>query len=152
MAIDGAQRRDFLFVQSTTEVGGAESVLFNLMECSAALRDRSVVASLSFGDGDLPERLRRIGADVVELPRARLREPLGVARSVVALRALAKARGVRVVIGNGAHPQILGGVAARLARIRSAFLVHMIHAYPLWKNDPRDALAIKGPCDLMLAV
>ena len=60
-------------MQSTTEVGGAESVLFNLFENSAALRERSVVASLSFGDGNLPERLREIGTEVVELPRARLR-------------------------------------------------------------------------------
>jgi glycosyltransferase involved in cell wall biosynthesis len=152
MSADQANRRDFMFVQSTTEVGGAESVLFNLMESSAALRARSVVASLSFGDGDLPERLRRIGVEVVELPRARLREPLGVAGTVAALRRLVKARGVRVVIGNGAHPQILGGVAARLARVRSAFLVHMIHAYPFWRNDPLDAVAVMGPCDLMLAV
>jgi hypothetical protein len=80
-------RRDFLFVQSTTEVGGAESVLFNLFENSAALRGRSVVASLSFGDGNLPARLREIGAEVVELPRARLREPVGVGRTLARLRA-----------------------------------------------------------------
>jgi glycosyltransferase involved in cell wall biosynthesis len=148
----GEPQRDFLFVQSTTEIGGAESVLFNLLETSAALRARSVVTSLSFGNGNLPERLRQIGAEVVELPRARLRDPLGVARTVAAVRALAKARGVRVVIGNGCHPQIVGGVAARLAGLRSVFLVHMIHAHPWWKNDPLDAMAIKGPCDLMLAV
>jgi glycosyltransferase involved in cell wall biosynthesis len=146
-------RRDFLFVQSTTEAGGgAEAVLYNLFESSAPLRERSIVASLSFGDGDLPERLRRIGAEVVELPRARLRQPLGVARTVVGLRQLVRARGVRVVIGNGAHPQILGSAGARLAGVRSVFLVHMIHSYPWWKNNPRDALAVKSPCDMLLAV
>jgi glycosyltransferase involved in cell wall biosynthesis len=148
----GDKQRDFLFVQSTTEVGGAESVLFNLFEASPALRERSVVASLSFGNGNLPERLRQIGAEVVELPRARLRQPMGVAGTVMALRALVGSRGIRAVIGNGAHPQIVGGVAARLARVRSAYLVHMIHAHPWWKNDPLDALAVKSPCDLMLAV
>jgi len=139
-------------VQSTTEVGGAESVLFNLFEASAALRERGVVASLSFGNGNLPDRLRQLGAEVVELPRARLRQPIGVARTVTALRALARARGVRAVIGNGAHPQIVGGIAARLAGARSAYLVHMIHGHPWWRNDPLDALAVKSPCDLMLAV
>jgi glycosyltransferase involved in cell wall biosynthesis len=141
-----------LFVQSTTEVGGGESVLLNLMEASPELRRRSLVASLSFGDGNLPERLRQLGAEVVELPRTRLRHPVGVGRTLIRLRALIKERGVRVVIGNGAHPQIVGGLVARLAGIRSTFVVHMIHAHPLWKNDPLDALAVASPCDLMLAV
>jgi glycosyltransferase involved in cell wall biosynthesis len=152
MPTGGERQRDFLFVQSTTEVGGAESVLFNLLENSAPLRERSLVASLSFGNGNLPERLRQIGVEVVELPRARLREPLAVARTVLALRGLARARGVRVMIGNGAHPQILGGVGSRLAGLRSVFIVHMIHSHPWWKNHPLDALAVKSPCDLMLAV
>jgi glycosyltransferase involved in cell wall biosynthesis len=153
MPTDGQHRRDFMFVQSTTEVGGgAENVLFNLLATSAPLRERSIVASLSFGDGDLPERLRQIGVEVVELPRARLREPLGVARTIAALRGLARARGIRVVVGNGAHPQILGGIAARLAGVRSVFLVHMIHVHPWWKNAPLDAIAVRSPCDLMLAV
>lgn len=147
-----AAQRDTLFIQSTTEFGGAESVLYNLLEHSPALRARSLVASLSFGNGNLPERLRGIGAEVVELPRARLRDPLGVGKTVLALRALAKARGVRVVVGNGAHPQIVGGLTARLSGLRSVFLVHMIHAHPWWKNDRLDTLAVMSPCDLMLAV
>ena len=55
----GAARpqRDFLIVQSTTEVGGAETVLLNLFEASAELRERSVIVSLGFGSGDLPARL-----------------------------------------------------------------------------------------------
>jgi glycosyltransferase involved in cell wall biosynthesis len=145
-------RRDFLFVQSTTEVGGAESVLFNLFENSAALRQRSLVASLSFGDGNLPARLREVGAEVVELPRARLRDAVGVGRTLARLRRLARERGIRVVLGNGAHPQLVGSLTARLTRTRSAFIVHMIHAHPWWRNDPLDALAVKSPCDLMLAV
>jgi glycosyltransferase involved in cell wall biosynthesis len=143
--------RDFLFVQSTTEIGGAESILLNLFACSAELRRRSVIASLGFARGDLPARLRAAGAEVVDLPGARMRHPVGVARTLLALRALVRARGVRVVVGNGAHPQILGGLAARLGGVKSVFLVHMIHAAPLWKNDPLDAIALRGPCDLMLA-
>jgi glycosyltransferase involved in cell wall biosynthesis len=147
-----SSQRDFLFVQSTTEVGGAEVALLNLFSASAELRRRSVIASLSFGEGDLPARLRAAGAEVVELPRARLREPLGLARTLLALRGLVRTRHVRVVVGNGAHPQILGGAAARLSGAKSVFLVNMIHAYPLWANDARDALAIRSPCDLMLAI
>jgi glycosyltransferase involved in cell wall biosynthesis len=147
-----SQRRDFLFVQSTTEVGGAESTLLNLFTGSDELRRRSLIVSLGFGEGDLPARLRAVGTEVVELPRARLREPLGVARTFLSLRRLIGARGIKVVVGNGAHPQVVGGVAARLAGVRSVFLVNMIHAAPLWKNHLLDALAIRGPCDLLLAI
>jgi glycosyltransferase involved in cell wall biosynthesis len=145
-------QRDFLFVQSTTEVGGAETVLLNLFEASAELRARGLVATLGFGSGDLPQRLRALGAEVVELPRVRLREAVRLPRTFSALRTLARSRGVRVVVGNGAHPQVFGGLIARLAGARSAFLVHMIYQTRLWKNDPRDVLALRGPCDLMLAV
>jgi glycosyltransferase involved in cell wall biosynthesis len=57
-----------------------------------------------------------------------------------------------VVVGNGAHPQVVGGLAARLAGVRTVFLVNMIHSYPLWRNDPQDMLAVRSPCDLALAV
>ncbi len=144
--------RDFVFVQSTSEMGGAESALLNLFTTSDELRRRSLIVSLGFGKGDLPARLRAAGAEVVELPRARLREPLRVARTLLALRALVRERGVSVIVGNGAHPQIIGGAAARLAGVKSVFMVNMIHAVPLWANDSRDALAIRSPCDLMLAI
>jgi glycosyltransferase involved in cell wall biosynthesis len=144
--------RDFVFVQSTSEMGGAESALLNLFTTSDELRRRSLIVSLGFGKGDLPARLRAAGAEVVELPRARLREPFRVARTLLALRALVRERGVSVIVGNGAHPQIIGGAAARLAGVKSVFLVNMIHAVPLWANDSRDALAIRSPCDLMLAI
>src|SRR4051812_38708192 len=147
----GQVARDFLFVQSTTEVGGAETVLLNLFSSSAELRDRSVIANLGFGDGDVPARLRGMGAEVVDLPRARLRQPGRVLRVLCALRKLIRERAVKVVIANGAHPQILGGAAARLAGAKSVFLVNMIHAHPLWKNGALDVAAVSGPCDLMLA-
>jgi len=145
-------RKDFLFVQSTTEVGGAESTLLNLFANSASLRRRSLIASLGFSKGELPARLRAVGADVVELPRARLREPMKMARTLMALRKIIRAYGIKVVLGNGAHPQVFGGVAARLAGVKSVFLVNMIHAHPLWKNEPVDVLALRGPCDLFLAI
>jgi glycosyltransferase involved in cell wall biosynthesis len=150
-ASDGQQARDFLFVQSTTEVGGAETVLLNLFDASPELRGRSIIANLGFGEGDVPRRLRQMGAEVVDLPHARLRHPVGTLRNVLALRSLARARSIRVVVGNGAHPQIIAGAVARLAGARGVFFVHMIHHYPLWKNDPLDAIAVCSPCDLLLA-
>jgi hypothetical protein len=38
--------RDLLFVQSTTELGGAETVLLNLLAASEPLRRRSTVVTL----------------------------------------------------------------------------------------------------------
>jgi len=133
-------------------MGGAESFLLNLLTASEELRRRSVIASLSFGSGDLPSRLRQIGATVVELPKARVREPVGLARTLLSLRRLVRTWGIRVIVGNGAHPQIVGGLAARLTGTRSVFLVNMIHSYPLLSNQYLDALALRGPCDLMLAI
>jgi glycosyltransferase involved in cell wall biosynthesis len=145
-------RRDFLFLQSTTEIGGAESTLLNLFTSSEELRRRSLIASLGFGRGDLPAKLRAAGAEVIDLRGGRLRNPIRVGETLMALRTLVRARGVRVMIGNGAHPQVFAGLAARLSGTKSVFLVNMIHAYPLWKNHPLDALAIRSPCDLMLAI
>jgi glycosyltransferase involved in cell wall biosynthesis len=143
--------RDFLFVQSATEVGGAETVLLNLFEASAELRRRSLVASLGFGDGDVPDRLRRMGVEVVAFPKARLRWPLRTARTIWQIAALARRRRVRALIGNGAHPQVFAGLAARLAGASAVFFVHMIHHHPLWRNPALDVLALGGPCDLILA-
>lgn len=145
-------RRDFLFVQSTTEIGGAETVLLNLLEASADLRRRSLVVTLGFGEGNLPERLRAFGVDVVELKTGRLRHPWRVVPAFRELLAVARSVGVRAVIGNGGHPQVVGGIVARLVRARAVFMAHMIYPFPIWKNDPRDFLALAGPLDLALAV
>jgi glycosyltransferase involved in cell wall biosynthesis len=144
-------QRHFLFVQSTTEQGGAETVLLNALSADSVLRQKSLVVTLGFGEGDLPVRLRTQGAEVVELPRARLRSPLGVIRRAAEIAKTAKKHGVRVVIGNGAHPQIFGALAARMARVRTAYFVHMIHEDRLLKNPAIDVLAVRGPLDLALA-
>jgi glycosyltransferase involved in cell wall biosynthesis len=144
--------RDFLFVQSTTEIGGAETVLLNLFEASPELRRRSLIVTLGFGAGNLPDRLRALGAEVVELKMARFRYPWKIIPTFWKLLALARSSGVRAVIGNGGHPQIIAGMIARLSGARSVFMAHMIYPHPIWKNDPRDVLALGGPLDLALAV
>ncbi len=146
------RQRDFLFVQSTTEVGGAEVVLLNLFEHSPELRERSFVVTLGFGSGNLPSRLRKLGVEVVEMKMPRLRRAWELAPVFARLRGLVRRRGVRVLIGNGGHPQIVAGLTARLAGARSVFIAHMIYPHPIWKNDPRDIIALRGPLDLILAV
>jgi glycosyltransferase involved in cell wall biosynthesis len=143
--------RDLLFVQSTTELGGAETVLLNLLAASEPLRRRSTVVTLGFGRGEMPALLRAVGAEVVELEPARLRRPLAVARSIARIAAVARSRGARLLLGNGAHPQVFAAAAARLAGARSAYLVHMIHRVPVWRNPAIDALATASPFAVALA-
>ncbi|MFL5304562.1 MAG: glycosyltransferase [Polyangia bacterium] len=147
-----AAPKDFLFVQSTTEVGGAEVVLLNMFAESAELRRRSLIVTLGFGQGDLPARLRALGAEVVELKMPRLRQVWGLPPVFWQLRQVARASGVRAIIGNGAHPQIVAGLLSRLVGARSVFLAHNMYRYPLLKNDPPDIVGLSGPMDLVLAV
>ena len=143
--------RDLLFVQSTTEMGGAESVLVNLLSASEELKARSTVATLGFGDRSLSARLRAEGADVVELRGARLRDLPGAVGTIRRLARLARERGARVLLGNGAHPQVFAAAAAWLARAKSVYLVHMIHRVPLCANGAIDALAAASPFTLAIS-
>ncbi len=152
MSAPSSETRDVLFLQSTTEVGGAEVVLLNWLEASPELRRRCLVVTLGFGDGDLPERLRQRGVEVIELKMPRLRYAWRAVPIVAALRRIVRERGVRAIIGNGGHPQILGGLVARLAGVKSVFMAHMIYPSPIWKNDPRDIAAFMGPIDMILGV
>ena len=140
----------FLFVQSTTERGGAETALLNALAVSPALRARAAVVTLGFGRGSLPSDLRKLGAQVFEMPGGRLSHPLAASRTINQISRLARRIDARVILGNGSHPQVYGGVAARLCRARSFHFVHMIHSRPLLRNHPIDALAIVGPCDRAL--
>lgn len=81
-----------------------------------------------------------------------MRQPVKLARLVAQLRSIVRARRARALVANGAHSRVVGGLTALAAGLRSVFLANMIHAHPLWKNDPLDALALASPCDLMLAI
>jgi glycosyltransferase involved in cell wall biosynthesis len=145
-------RKDFLFVQSTTELGGAETVLLNLFTASEELRRRSLIVSMGYGGGDLPDRLAAVGAEVVRLKTPRLRYVWRLVPSFQQLVAVARQAGVQAIVGNGTHPQVIAALAARLAGVKSVFLVHAIFREPLFKNDAREILALTQRCHLVLAV
>ncbi len=142
----------FLFVQSTTEQGGAETILLNVFAASAEMRARAAVATLGFGRGDLPVRLTSLGVRVFELRAGRLRNPWGALKTVRAIACLKRELGAQVIVGNGSHPQVYAGLAAQLTGAGSVHLVNMIHRVPLLKNHPIDLLAIVGPCDLAVTL
>lgn len=143
-------RARFLFIQSTTEQGGAETILLNVFGASAELRARASVATLGFGRGDLPARLRKLGVRIFELRAGRLRHPWAIVKTIHTLARLMRELDAQVTVGNGSHPQIYGALAARIAGARIVHLVNMIHRVPLLSNHPIDVLAIAGPCDLAL--
>jgi glycosyltransferase involved in cell wall biosynthesis len=145
-------RKDFVFVQSTTGFGGAERVLLNLFTASEELRRRSLVVTLGFSGGDLPARLRSVGAQVEELQMARIRHFWRLWPTLRDLKSLVSASGARVLIGNGGHPQAIASLVSRLAGARSAFLVHSIYRPRLRDHEPADLVALTAPCDLMMAV
>jgi glycosyltransferase involved in cell wall biosynthesis len=109
------------------------------------------VATLGFGNGDLPARLRDAGVQVLEFAPARLRNPLKALRLARSIAADARRLGVQVVVGNGAHPYLFGAIAAALAGTKAVHFVHMIHETRLLANPVIDVLAIRAPCDLAIA-
>ncbi len=142
---------DLLFVQSSTGIGGAETVLLNLFEASPELRQRAVVATLGFGPGGLAARLRSVGAHVEEVAAARLRKPWAFFKTVRRLSHLARATGARTIVGNGCHPQLFASQVARRVGARSVLFVHEILRTPLLANGAIEVLSLSSRCDLMIA-
>lgn len=141
---------DILFVQSTLEIGGAETVLLNLLAANPELRLRSAVATLGFGKGNLVERLQRLGVEVWEFQSGRLREPWKVAGCVGLMAARARVAGIKTVVSNGAHPHVVASAVSRLCGARCIFLVNLIPAPKLFSNHPIDVAAYGAPCELWL--
>lgn len=108
-----------LFVSSQTELGGAEISLLTALKRIDRSRVEPVVATLGFGAGDYPERLRAAGVEVHELSAGRARNPFSWARAVLRLARLVRRGGFQVAVSNGYHPHFYGGPAARLAGARS---------------------------------
>ncbi len=147
------QRRDFLFVQSTRGRRRGDACLQPAGEQPGAsppqhrrqpeLRGRQPARAPATASA--PRSSSCLGRGSVD--------PIGVGRTLVRLRALIKERGVRVVIGNGAHPQIVGGLVARLAGIRSTVPgPHDPRASPVEERRRSTRSRVASPCDLMLAV
>jgi glycosyltransferase involved in cell wall biosynthesis len=146
-----SRKRDWLFVQSTTELGGAEQALLNFFVGSEDLARSSAVVTLGFGEGDLPARLKGSGVQVIQLPRARLRSPGRVGSTILAIARCAREFDVRAVVGNGSHPQIFASIAARIAGLPSIYYVHTRYRTPLRLNHALDQVSLLGKVDVFIA-
>ncbi len=109
-----------LFVQSQTEMGGAEISLLTALGAVDRSRLTPAVATLGFGQGDFLERLREAGIEVFELQAGRLRNPFGWLRTVGKLSRIARRGGFGTLVSNGYHPHLYSHPAARRAGARSA--------------------------------
>ena len=114
-----------LFVQSSTEMGGAESALLTMLRFLDHAEIEPFVASLEFGEGNLPERIESLGVPVFRLPRGRFRNLASTTAKVRALRALIRKHDIDVVLSNGGHANLFGRPAAKLARRPCVWWVHM---------------------------
>lgn len=108
-----------LFVNSQTELGGAEISLLTALRYVSRERVIPCVATLGFGSGDYPERLRAIGVEAIELEAGRARNPIAWFRTVAGLANILRSRGFDAVVANGYHPHYYARPAAWLAGVRS---------------------------------
>ncbi len=113
-----------LFVQSTTEVGGAEVALLTMLENLERTAVEPVVASLGFGEGRLPELFEGLGIPVFRLPRGRFRNVASTAAKIRALHKLIRKQEIDVVVSNGGHANLFARPAASIARRPCAWWVH----------------------------
>jgi glycosyltransferase involved in cell wall biosynthesis len=114
-----------LFVQSTTEVGGAESALLTMLQSLDRVEIEPFVASLDFGEGRLPEQIGSLGIPVFRLPQGRFRNVASTAAKIRALRRLIRKHEIDVVMSNGGHANLFARPAAKLSRRPCAWWVHI---------------------------
>ena len=114
-----------LFVQSSTEMGGGESALLTMLQFLDRSEVQPYVASLEFGEGDLPAQIESLLVPVFRLPRGRFRNVATTTAKIRALRLLIRKHDIDVVVSNGGHANLFGRPAAKLARRPCAWWVHM---------------------------
>lgn len=122
--------RRVLFIDHTAKLGGGEVALLNLL--LHLDRERFEPLVVLFGDGPLRERLAAAGisTEVVALPASiadarkdnlrggltRLKDGLKAAAFVWKFRQVIRAKNIELVHTNSLKSDLLGGIAARLAR------------------------------------
>ncbi|HEV8384135.1 MAG TPA: glycosyltransferase [Candidatus Acidoferrales bacterium] len=121
-----------LFVESQTDLGGAQFALLTMLQSLDRARVAPVYASLEFGAGDFAERVEQLGIRVYRLPGGRFRNLWSTAARIGRLHALIREEKIDVVLSNSGHPLFYARPAALLARRPC---VWWAHAY-----FPRDPL------------
>jgi glycosyltransferase involved in cell wall biosynthesis len=122
-----------LFVQSSLQMGGAETLLLTLLGSLDRSRVVVQVATLGFHEGPLVSRVRALNIDVFELQVGRFRR---IGASLKALWALVQlARSQDVIVSFSVHAHCLARIAAILAGKPTIVMMHTILEQPLEKNE-----------------
>ncbi|WP_280833390.1 glycosyltransferase [Mycolicibacterium frederiksbergense] len=125
--------------------GGAETVLVDLARAAQAVGMRLVVIGLSdaFDGADVDRRvvpqLQACGATVYEL-KARRYDPT----LTFAVARILRRESVDVVHTHLKHADLIGGVAARMAGLRSVSTLHVIDTPTSWAHRLRLGLAMRA--------
>ena len=99
-----------LLVSPSAKPGGAERSFVSLARC---LPSRGIAVDAAvLEDGPLGDWLREAGCPVTVLEAGRLRQPVGVRRTIAALRTLARARRSAAVVSLMDKGHVYGGAAA----------------------------------------
>jgi glycosyltransferase involved in cell wall biosynthesis len=121
-----------LFVESQTEMGGAQFALLTLLESVDRTCLAPMYASLGFGKGDLAERVEALGIRVTRLPGGRFRDAGSTLQRIRGLHEFIRKNAIDVVVSNGGHPLLYARPAAAWARRPCVWWVHgPVHEDPL---------------------
>ena len=121
-----------LFVESQTEMGGAQFALLTLLESLDRACLAPSYASLGFGQGDLAERVEKLGIPVTRMPGGRFRDAGSTLQRVSSLHELIRKNAIDVVVSNSGHPLLYARPAAAWARRPCVWWVHgPVHEDPL---------------------
>jgi glycosyltransferase involved in cell wall biosynthesis len=140
-----------LFVESNTELGGAQVALLTMLRHLDRGRVCPFFACLGFGAGDMPEQVARLGVPVHRLPRGRFRSLPATARKIARLCDLIRIHGIEVVFSNGGHAVLYARPAARLTQRPCAWWVHGYCPADPMKGHPIALAELFLQSDLLLA-
>lgn len=130
-------------------IGGVETNLLALLRFHRREHIQPHVIFLE--EGEFVDRVRTIpGLDTVVFRRGRMRNPVGVLRTIGQIVRYVRKHQIDILVSNNFQAFIYGGIAAKLARVKSVFWAHAIvdegHV-----RDPIIWLAMRLPADLGLA-
>jgi len=140
-----------LFVESNTELGGAQMALLTLLGHLDRGRVCPFFSCLGFGEGDMPSLVERLGVPVHRMPPGRFRSLPATMRKIARLRELIRVHGIDVVFSNGGHAVLYAQPAARLTQRLCAWWVHGYCPVDPMKGHPIALAELFLQSDLLLA-
>lgn len=119
------------WISCVGEKGGAETLMIECLRVLDRSRFRPEVIQLR--PGPLEDLLRGLDVAVHVLTEHRMREVHRVAGTILAIRSIARSRGIRLLHSNGFRAHAYGGLGAMLAGIPEVWTTHTVEQ-PGWST------------------